>query len=204
MVVLLSTALLAALGLGVVALGDTEAAITANYRAATASLYAADAAAARAVADLGGLADWSDVLAGTVTSTFVDANPAPTLPSGETADLAALTRDWQRRSDRASHWGADNPVWRLFASGPLAAATGVVPAPDPAYLVVWVADDPGDNDGDPLVDSNGVVMLRSQALGPRRATRAVTLTVARPEPTGNVTTSAGPAGLRILTWREVR
>lgn len=202
--VLLATALLATLGLGVVALGDMETAVTTNYRTAAQAIYAADAGAARAVADLGRVSDWSEALAGTITSGFIDAVRTPTLPSGEVVDVDALTRDVQRQSDRVAAWGADNPVWRLFASGSLATLTGAVPAPDPAYLVVWIADDPADGDGDPLVDSNHVVRLLSRAFGPNRARRAVTLTVAGVEPTGEVNNPAGLAGLRVLTWREVR
>jgi Tfp pilus assembly protein PilX len=203
--VLLVMALIGTLGLGVVALSNTETAIASNYRIAAQTLYAADAGAARALADLGSLANWSDALAGTATSpTFFDPVQRPTLPWGEAVDVDTLTSAVQRQLDRVGDWGTDNPVWRLFASGSIESATGASPAPDPAYLMVWIADDPTDGDGDPLVDSNHVVRLLSRAFGRNRAARAVMLTVARIEPAGDGGDPAGLAGLRILTWREVR
>jgi len=73
----------------------------------------------------------------------------------------------------------------------------------PAAVIVMVADDGSENDGDPLHDGrsttnpgSGVLALRAEAFGPRGVRQVVELTVARPEaPEG------GPAGLRVLSWR---
>ena len=35
----------------------------------------------------------------------------------------------------------------------------------PAYLVAWIADDPGETDNDPFVDSNGRITLLARAFG---------------------------------------
>jgi len=66
-------------------------------------------------------------------------------------------------------------------------------------VVVLVADDPAENDGNPLQDGvetsnpgSGVMALRVEARGPRGARKALEATVAR---------AAAP---RLLAWRELR
>ena len=56
----------------------------------------------------------------------------------------------------------------------------------PFYVVVMVADDPSENDGDPLKDGTaadnlgkGVIALRAEAFGPFGAHKVIELTVAR-------------------------
>ena len=46
-------------------------------------------------------------------------------------------------------WGADNPRWKLFRYGPWASFTG---APSSIYVVVFVADDTAEQDGNPRQD----------------------------------------------------
>jgi hypothetical protein len=71
----------------------------------------------------------------------------------------------------------------------------------PYYVTVMVGDDPSETDGNPLQDGigtagAGVLALRAEALGPRGARRMVEMTVARSD--------VAQAGVRILSWREVR
>jgi hypothetical protein len=47
------------------------------------------------------------------------------------------------------------------------------------YVVVWVGDDPSENDGDPQKDVNGVLTLRAEAFGPAGANKMIEVTVAR-------------------------
>ncbi len=75
-------------------------------------------------------------------------------------------------------------------------------APAPFYIVVLVADDPAESDGDPLRDATGltpgagVLRLRSEAFGPAGAHHVVEGIVARP---------ATPPGrsLRLMTMGDV-
>ena len=66
-----------------------------------------------------------------------------------------------------------------------------------------VADDPSENDNDPLQDGRsatnpgaGVLTLRAEAFGPRGTRQVVELTAARP--------GVGEAGVRVLSWRLIR
>jgi hypothetical protein len=68
----------------------------------------------------------------------------------------------------------------------------------PAYLVVWVADDVSETDGDPVADSNDVLMIRGEAVGSGGRTRTLDVTVTR------AGVPAGQPGLRVISWREVR
>jgi hypothetical protein len=57
------------------------------------------------------------------------------------------------------------------------AGTGTIQSD--AYVVVWMADDPSENDGDPLADSNGVITVLAQAMGSSGTIRSVEVTVAK-------------------------
>jgi hypothetical protein len=85
----------------------------------------------------------------------------------------------------------------LFAYGPLAALAPGAELPPLEYVVVLVADDPAENDNDPLHDGRteanpgtGLLLLRAEAFGPDAAHSAVEATVARGVPG---TASAGYA-----------
>jgi hypothetical protein len=192
---LMAAVLLALLGAGLVLVGSTEGAIAANFRASYEARYAADAAAERAVQDLLRLNDWTAVLSGTASSTFTDGTQTPTLPSGQPLDLVAMTTGFQGESDVVASWGSNNPQWRLFAYGPLAGITGTGTVQS-AYLVTWVADDPAETDGNPFTDTNGRITLVARSVGLFQTTRLVEVTLARIGP--------GPAGARVLSWREVQ
>jgi hypothetical protein len=191
---LMAAVLLALLGAGLVLVGSTEGAIAANFRASLEARYAADAAAERAVQDLLRVSDWTDVLSGAASSTFTDGMPR--LPSGQPLDLVAMTTGFQRESDLAASWGSNNPQWRLFSYGPLAGITGAGTVQSSAYLVSWVADDPAETDGNPFVDANGRITLMARSVGLFQTSRLVEVTLARIGP--------GPAGARVLSWREVQ
>ena len=196
LLVLLAILLLSALGLSLVmaAIGDSLA--SGNVRASREMLYAADAGIERALPDLQRAPDWDLVLSGAVTSGFTDGAPAGPrlLPDGRPVvldELVNLANCGQRAAcDTAAMagvseerpWGADNPRWRLFAWGPFSALAGPGAL---GYLVVMVADDPLDGDGDPGHDSpgmtpgRGVLLLRAQAYGTGGASRVIEAAVAR-------------------------
>jgi len=199
-VALLIGMLLAGLGAVLITVSNTETLITAAHRHLLETSYAAEAAFERAVRDLDVLPDWDLILApppGNLQSTFVDGQSHPSAPDGRTLDVPALTLQRQAHSDSTSGpgiFGADSPRWRLFAQASL---TSLLPAgaqAQPAYLLVWVADDGLDGDGDPSRDSNGRVLVFAEAYGIGGSRRGVDGVVARP---------AGGM-IRVLTRRLVR
>ena len=157
-----------------------------------------------------------------------------TLPDGRLIDLAEVVNLANCRQvslcsiaamDAATAdrpWGSNNPRWQPFAWGPL---SGLVPADDvesPFYVVVMVGDDPSETDGDPLADGaagcapgetgacnpgTDRLAVRAEAFGPFGAHAVLELTIARRDagerpPDHN--DSGDPAGVRILSWRELR
>jgi hypothetical protein len=184
-IALLLTMLVAAIGAAVVTITNTETMIAAGYRQAHEASHGAEAALERALHDLAIVADWSSVLTappGNLVSSFTDGTTAPAAPDGRTLDLVSLTAERQRDSDArdgAGVFGADTPQWRLFAHAPI---QDLLPPPRPTlplYLVVWVADDGGDGDGDPAVDGNRRIVVHAEAFGSVGARRAVEASVAR-------------------------
>jgi hypothetical protein len=213
LIVLLTMALVSALAAALVLSTTPETHIAMNFRRTQEALYAADAAAARALDDLRPIADWTELIAGGVLSPFVDGPPSGTrqLDDGSTLDLEQVvnmancqkatgctTSEMNAVTDDRP-WGANNPRWRLFAYGRLRTllAPGVIESP--YYVVAMTADDPGENDNDPTRDgagSNpgaGIVAVRAEAFGPMGAHKVVELTVARD-------------GVRVkpLSWFELR
>jgi hypothetical protein len=183
-IALVATVMLTSLGLGVLLLSNTEGSIASNYRAGNETLYAADAAVERVVQDLLLVPRWNDILTGTVQSSFVDSSTTPTLPSNVPINLTSMTAEIQAQSDATSPWAANNPVWRLFAYGPMNDLLGnAAIIQSQSYLAVWIADDPADGDNNPAADSNGVLTLLAQAIGHSGTIRAVEVTVAKTDVT---------------------
>lgn len=218
-VTLLALALIAALGLAIVLTTSTEVAVASNVRLDIEAGYVADAGLELALLDLA-VADWSLALGGLARSGFVDGPSAgirvladggeldlETVTSGLNCGRPACTAAQMDASSADRPWGANNPRWRLFAHGPPVRLVGQGdPSPDTSmYLVVWIADDPMEIDGLPDVDGAagspgaGVLLVRSEAFGPRRSRRAVQATIRRDA--GFV--GGGPGTLRMVSWREV-
>jgi hypothetical protein len=123
------------------------------------------------------------------------------MPDGTTLNLAEATNMINCRkvttcsttemntSTEERPWSVDNPKWTLYAYGPLGnMLTGTLAATinSQMYVVVWVADDPAENDGNPLQDGNaqtnpgsGVLAMRAEAFGPNGTHRVIEATVAR-------------------------
>ncbi len=89
------------------------------------------------------------------------------------------TRLLQWTTDTEDVWDANKPRWRLYAFGALEDLFPGIVVNDTNYVAVWVSDDPSDNDGDPLRDTNGLVTLRAQAFGRFNTQRVVEATVTR-------------------------
>ena len=215
---LMATLLMSALGAALVLTTSSEALIAANFRNAQQGVYAADAALGIAMDDLASLPAWNPILDGSAQSAFIDGPPSGlrTLADGSSLDLAQIVNMMNCRKTTPCSgsnltaitanrpWGANNPVWRLFAYGPLASLLPAHAIDSAYYVIVMVADDPSENDNDPLHDGvsatnpgTGVLALQAEAFGPRGAHQVVELTVGRPglEQGG---------GVRVLSWRLVR
>jgi hypothetical protein len=221
MAMLLLSTLAAALLLN----ASAETMLSAAHRTATELLYAADAGLERALVDLRANPDWSAVLDGSRRSGFVDGEPfgQRMLPGGPVLDLDELRNyvNCERTTSCSSAdltaatserpWRANNPVWQLYAYGRLS-SLGEGSNPSSAYVVVFVGDDPSENDDDPLRDGDdrlrnagsGVVEVRAYAFGPRGARKALEMTVARQDLIDPETGLTGRTVLRIVSWRERR
>jgi len=213
-IALMSMSLLMALGLALVLTTITEAKISGNYREGSEALYAADAAVERVMQDILTVPNWDDILSGATTSAFIDgpASGQRTLPDGSKIDLTEATNivrcgktvcsaadlvalSWDRP------WGANNPVWQLYAYGPLENMVPTQTINSRMYVIVWIADDPSDNDNDPLHDGaqpfgcnndpsctsgnigRGVISMLAQAFGPDGTQRTIQVTLARTDTT---------------------
>jgi hypothetical protein len=210
---LLAIAAFSALGLSLILGSSLDRLTSGNHRDVTTSLNAADAAVALAVRELDRIADWTPVLQGSVQSSLVDGPPGVrSLAGGGRLDLTVLTNEITcgRRtacSDTliaeatlSRPWGVNNAHWRLFAHGRL---DDVDPSSNQSpYLVVWVADDASETDGNRSVDGGGaggegegVLRLRADAFGPGALRSAIECTVVRQ------CSSAGcEPGIRVQSW----
>lgn len=204
---LIVTALLGTLVAALVLIVMSESLTSANHAAAQQALYAADAALEATISELEA-ADWASLPGGFVSGRLRDASADPRSPDGTRLDLGRLTTMRQAESD--ARFGAlpDRPVWRLAGRAPFRDLLPGLNVPA-AYLIVWVADDPDDRDGDSRRDSNRIVVLRAEAFGRsgahRRVEATVSLQVATP-PAEDPDAPSPPERreVRMLAWREVR
>lgn len=181
---------LAGLGLGILSAALTERTIAARTRDAAAAASAAGAIVEFGCAEFGALGDWSGALAGTRASVFQDGGPVALTPTRTVIDLESARGALQQDTRALYPVGADVPVWRLWAWGPLARLAGLDPAVTRAYVALWVADDPADADGRPAQDANGAIMLHGEAFGDGATRRAIDAVIAR-----------GEGAVRLLSWR---
>jgi len=220
--VVLVTAFLSALGLGLLLAVFMDRLATGNMANSVAMLYAADAAIEIAARDLAQLDDWDVVLSGTERSRFTDgaAGGVRGLPGGGSVDLTVATNMLNCgkattctaaqlvANSKERPWAANNPRWRLFAHGPMEQLSQFA-RPAPCYLVLWVADDGRELDGNPLADEavedapgHGIVRVHAEAYGPAGSRRAIDAELTRVCPAGE---AAGCLpGIRVQSWQELR
>jgi len=214
---LLWTALLAALALGAALVTMHEPGSSAAALDRVRLRRAAESATTLAVLDLAARLDWTALPTGGPPSPFTDGSAGPRLVEGAALDLDAETarRTCGRRTacddgatalvSDARPWGHHNPRWRLFAHLPLARLDRAAGDACACYLVAWIADDPGDDDGDPRVDAppgvpgHGVLLVRGAAFAASGAVAEVEALVAQP---CRLSGAVCP-GIRVQSWRTV-
>jgi hypothetical protein len=184
-IALLTTMLLAGIGAMLITIATTETMISGSLRHSEEAAYGAESAFDRALHDLDAIPDWSAVLLpppANLRSSFVDGQDNPLAPDGRTLNLQQLTTLRQAASLQSSGsavFGPDAPVWRLFAHANFSTIlpTGTV-APN-AYLMVWVADDGWDGDGDASADLNSRLLVHAEAFGGHGSQRIVSGVIER-------------------------
>lgn len=199
-VALLCMLLLTALGMALTMTTITEKRIASNYRDGVETVYVADASIERVMQDLLTVPDWNKILDGTTTSSFVDGAPGNrTLPDGSQLNLVQATAMLScgktsctpAEMDAYTNerpWGVNNPRWQLYAYGPAKDLIQTDTLNTNVYVVVWIGDDPSDNDAKPTLDGDetaganpgkGVVAMMAYAYGPTGVRRVIEATVAR-------------------------
>ena len=210
--------MVSAVALALVMATSTESRIAAAFRWGLEARYAAEAGAHRALVDLALLPDWTAALDGSSRSTFTDGPPSGVrrLADDRVVDFDVVVgladcgrprpcSDAERTAvTGARPWGPDNPRWQPYAYGPASnlVTAGAAPAnvaSPRCYVIVLVADDQSERDGNPMADTPspgsgaGILRIRAEAFGPGGAHRVVDAVIARPE-------SRAPA-VRIVDWR---
>jgi hypothetical protein len=194
-IALISLVLLSALGTSLAVVMNTELRVAANYAASRQTMYAADGALQIAGREMLVVADWTALLSSGTLSSVVDGPPSGVrqLGDGSTVDLIQAT-DLANSEPRP--WGANNPVWRLFAFGPLGSQT---------YVIAWVGDDCAENDGNSSIDGDGsanpgagIIALRAEAFGTGGAHTVLEATLRRDA------NAAGTPTIRMLSWQQIR
>lgn len=220
-VAMMGLLMLSALGTALVLASSVETMIARSFRDGAGAVYAADAVAAHAAQELSATADWTTVLTGSTRSVLVDGMPdgVRRLDDGSTISLteilnlancgklSACSEADLVATDSLRAWGTNNPHWQLFAWGRLTDLLGVT---SPFYVILLVADDPAETDGNPLVDGSGsgnpgsgVLALHAEAFGPGGTHGVVEMTVARIEP-DELDSNPESSGVRVVSWRAGR
>jgi hypothetical protein len=195
-VTLLLIGLLTALGLAMSMIGTMETWLSVGRGTSEELAYAAEAAVARVEVDLAAAADWTPMVTSSASSGLDDGARTTVIGDGSGIDLPMETERLQAAMDAAcgsAVLNPDCPQWHLFAHDRVERLAPGFLVP-PVYVAVWIADDQGDADANPAVDSNGRLLVRGIAFGPGGARRSVEILAARP-PAG---------GVQVLAWSEPR
>ncbi|MDQ3070503.1 MAG: hypothetical protein M3R55_12345 [Acidobacteriota bacterium] len=148
---LLALVLSTAVG-GISVVGAIERRAAAAHRTAAQLRLAADGALALAEVELRG-AGWELLLEGAGL-------PRWQRPVTRAPGIGALTAAMQRETILAGSHGADTPLWQVLGHTPWAGVAGGPARPD---IVMWVADDWAEADGNPRRDTNSTLLVRVMA-----------------------------------------
>jgi hypothetical protein len=197
---LMTAALIAAVAASLIVSTSTDLIITGSYRSSLEATYGVEAGVERAISELALLPDWSVVLApppSNIVTSFDDGSAFTAGPDGRRLSVPGLTAARQALSNTVygpAEFGADSPVWRLYAHATLQTVLPPAVIAPPGYILVWVADDGGDADGDPGTDSNGQLLVYGDGYGVSGARRGLEVAIAR----------AAPTAIRVLSWKDPR
>jgi hypothetical protein len=195
--------LIATLGAAVTLVVSSESVVAANYYASQQGLYAADAGIERAIAELRAWSTWSGVpSSSTAFSDFNDGQATPKAPDRSTLDLTQMTIRRQAESDAVYTSFPDCPVWRLYAHAPLSRMAPGAGNATP-YVVVWIADDPNEIDGNAAIDTNDIVMLHAEAFTVRGGRRAIDVTIHREEAMAAGVPGVMRSDVSMIAWLEM-
>ena len=222
-VAMMGLLMISALGMALVLGTSTETMIARNFRSGAGGVYAAEAVVEQALDELAAVPDWTALVNGSLHSALTDGPPSGerTMADGtrinltevlnlancgkltmcSAADMNAVTAE--------RPWGTNNPRWRLYAYGRLADEAPVGIISSRFYLILLVADDPSEIDGDPSIDAaspnpgSGVLLLRGEAFGPGGAHAVVEATVTCADPDELISIPGTPP-VRIASWRLSR
>jgi hypothetical protein len=221
--VLVVSTLVATVAVGVSLLIGIDHLALGHHRDATSLRYAAEGALELAALALARTPDWDEALGGRFQAGLADGPPmgTRTVDGATTIDLAVQTHllncgrpapctaSQMEASTSERPWGRDNPHWRPFLYGSLSSLAPFRHAPR-AYVVVWVADDGRETDGDPGHDApnptdpgHGILRVRADAFGRGGARRSIEAEVARACRTVVGAESCLP-NVRVQSWRDVR
>lgn len=153
---LLLTLVLSAMLAGSALVAGVERRTAAAYRVSAALRIAASGGIALAAEELE-RRDWGPLLAGAGSDAWM-------LPGSPGADVPALSAALRRETMMVTAHGADTPVWQVVAHVPWARVAGPEGNGARGDLVVWVADDWEEADGEPGEDRNGRVLVRAAAV----------------------------------------
>jgi hypothetical protein len=181
---------LTALGSAVTLAAMTETAIAANYREATETRYAAEAAVEFTMQELASTADWRDAVSEPGGSAFTDGPPAGLRAVGRFAlNLTEATRAAGSMASAPPGAAASPPV--LYAFGRFRDLAPLVAMGSTTYVAVWIADRSAmPRDATSAPDRLSVL---GQAYGGRESRRAVEALIEKSD----------TSRLRVLAWREV-
>jgi hypothetical protein len=214
LIALQAMTLLLAIGAGLMLVTSTETRVASAHQEGDVVFYAAEAGLEIAMAGVRAAVSPTEVLAGRERPVGSDGPPIGTrpIPGGREVDLGVLTNQLRCGRARACTesemnavtlarpWGTNNPRWQPYVFGPLSALVSDAAGGPSAYVVVWVGDDPLEDDGNPAMDASdeshpghGLLVLHAEAFGAAGRRRALEATVARLA-----------HGLRVHSWKELR
>jgi Tfp pilus assembly protein PilX len=219
-VAMMGLMIISGLGVALVLGTSTESMIVRNFKSGAGGVYAADAAVQQALGELAAVSDWSAVLDGSSHSAFADGAPSGerTLADGtrlnlteilNVANCARLTTCNAADMNAVTAerpWGTNNPWWHLYAYGRIDGEPPSGGVGSRFYVVLLVADDPSEIDGNPSMDAlaenpgAGVLLLRSEAFGPAGAHAVVEATLTRTD-ADELSSIAGAPPIRLAAWR---
>ena len=222
LVSLMAMSVFTVLGMALALTAAVDRFAASNHERAVELANFAETALELAIRDLTPWTNWDPVLSGAVRSPVCD-GPAGGVRepwAGVSVDIEMLTNaltcgQSSACSDAAAQaatadrpWGANNARWQPFLhtlivdDGP--------PHPTSAYVVVWVGDDGGETDDDPLTDGGGpggegryIIRAHAEAFGPDGGRHAVEAELFRSCSIVDGIESCAP-GIRVHSWRVVK